>query len=299
MADKLAGMQMFVRVVEAGSFAAAAALSQVSATMAAKQVREIEERLGAKLLHRTTRQHQLTEIGALYYERCKRALHEFEQAEASAAELRSSPRGTLKIVAPVSFGSERLAPVLADYLERHPEVSVDLTLDNAPVDLMREGYHLAIHIGDLDSADLVAHAVHAYRRVLAAAPSYIERHGQPETPERLREHACLGLSYWRKKEFFWTLVGPERQICHVPVEGRFSANDGRALRAAALRGTGIVLQPEMLLENDLAEGRLVAVLPQWSHVHTPMHLVHSRDLRPTAMLRTAIDFLVKQLASAD
>lgn len=290
---------MFVRVVEAGSFAAAAALSNVTATMAAKHVREIEDRLGAKLLHRTTRQHQFTEIGLLYYERCKRALHEFEQAEASAAELRSSPRGTLKIVAPVSFGSERLAPVLADYLELHPEVSVDLTLDNAPVDLMREGYHLAIHIGEIDSADLVAHPLQAYRRVLAAAPSYIELHGQPIAPERLREHACLGLSYWRKKEFFWALIGPDRQICHVPVEGRFTANDGRALRAAALRGTGIVLQPEMLLENDLAAGRLVAVLPQWCHVPTPMHLVHSRDLRPTAMLRTAIDFLVKRFARGE
>ncbi|MBN3856604.1 LysR family transcriptional regulator [Paraburkholderia sp. Ac-20340] len=289
-------MQMFVRVVESGSFAAAAALSNVTATMAAKHVREIEERLGARLLHRTTRQHQLTEIGALYYERCKRALYEFEQAEASAAELRSSPRGRLKIVAPVSFGSEKLAPVLADYLERHPEVSVDLTLDNAPVDLMREGYHLAIHVGEIDSADLVAHPLHAYRRVLAAAPSYLEQHGHPPTPEQLREHACLGLSYWKKKEFFWTLTGPQQQMCHVPVDGRLSANDGRALRAAALRGTGIVLQPEMLLENDLAEGRLVAVLPEWSHVPTPMHLVHSRDVRPTAMLRTAIDFLVKRFA---
>ncbi|WP_310631579.1 LysR family transcriptional regulator [Paraburkholderia sp.] len=297
MADKLAGMQMFVRVVESGSFAAAAALSNVTATMAAKHVREIEERLGARLLHRTTRQHKLTEIGALYYERCKRALHEFDQAEASAAELRSSPRGRLKIVAPVSFGSEKLAPVLADYLEQHPEVSVDLTLDNAPVDLMREGYHLAIHIGELDSADLVAHPLHAYRRVLAAAPSYLERHGQPETPGQLRDHACLGLAYWKKKEFFWALIGPEKQICHVPVDGRFTANDGRALRAAALRGTGIVLQPELLLENDIAEGRLVAVLPAWSHVHTPMHLVHSRELRPTAMLRSAIDFLVKRFAA--
>lgn len=287
---------MFVRVVEAGSFAAAAAISNVTATMAAKHIREIEQRLGAKLLHRTTRKHQLTEIGALYYERCKRALYEFEQAEASAAELRSSPRGRLRIVAPVSFGSEKLAPVLAEYLEKYPEVSVDLALDNAPVDLMREDYHLAIHIGDIDSGDLVAHPLHAYRRILAAAPAYLARHGQPDAPEQLREHVCLGLSYWRKKEFFWALVGPDQQLCHVPVEGRFTANDGRALRAAALQGTGIVLQPEMLLANDLAEGRLLPVLPGWSHAPTPMYLVHARDLRPTAMLRSAIDFLVARFA---
>jgi DNA-binding transcriptional LysR family regulator len=297
MTDKLAGMQMFVRVVEAGSFAAAAEISNVTATMAAKHIREIEQRLGAKLLHRTTRKHQLTEIGALYYERCKRTLYEFEQAESSAAELRISPRGRLRIVAPVSFGSERLAPALAEYLDRHPEVSVDLTLNNAPVDLMHEDYHLAIHVGDIDSSDLVARPLHDYRRLLAAAPSYLERYGFPEAPEQLRDHMSLGLSYWRKKEFFWTLAGPEGQLRHVPVAGRFTANDGRALRAAALRGMGIVLQPDILLANDLAAGDLLRVLPGWSHVRTPMHLVHARDQRPTAMLRTAIDFLVERFAA--
>ncbi len=243
MTDRLAGMQMFVRVVEAGSFAAAAELSNVTATMAAKHIREIEQRLGAKLLHRTTRKHQLTEIGALYYDRCKRALFEVEQAEASAAELRSSPRGRLRIVAPVSFGSERLTPVLAKYLDIYPEVSVDLTLDNAPADLIRQGYHLAIHIGDIDSSDLVAHPLQPYRRILAAAPRYLDRYGHPDAPEQLRNHVCLGLSYWRRKEFFWTLVGPGQQICHVPVEGRFTASDGRALRAAARHGTGIACSP--------------------------------------------------------
>jgi DNA-binding transcriptional LysR family regulator len=290
-------MQMFVRVVEAGSFAAAAEISNVTATMAAKHIREIEQRLGAKLLHRTTRRHQLTEIGALYYERCKRTLHEFDQAESSAAELRTNPRGRLRIVAPVSFGSEKLAPALAEYLEQHPEASVDLTLKNAPVDLMHEDYHLAIHVGDIDSGDLVAHPLHEYRRVLAAAPSYLKRYGLPETPEQLRDHKCLGLSYWRKKEFFWTLTGPEGQLRHVPVVGRFTANDGRALRAVALRGVGIVLQPDILLANDLAVGDLIQVLPDWSHVRTPMHLVHGRDQRPTALLRTVIDFLVERFTA--
>jgi DNA-binding transcriptional LysR family regulator len=297
MTDKLAGMQMFVRVVEAGSFAAAAEISNVTATMAAKHIRDIEQRLGAKLLHRTTRKHQLTEIGALYYERCKRTLDEFEQAESSAAELRTSPRGRLRIAAPVSFGSERLAPALTEYLERNPEVSVELTLNNAPVDLMHGDYHLAIHVGHLDSGDLVAHPLHDYRRILAAAPSYLERYGFPEEPEQLRDHMCLGLSYWQKKEFFWTLTGPDAELRHVPVSGRFTANDGRALRAAALCGMGIVLQPDMLLMNDLATGNLLPVLADWSHVRTPMYLVHARDQRPTAMLRTAIDFLVRRFAT--
>ncbi|WP_347557907.1 LysR family transcriptional regulator [Robbsia sp. KACC 23696] len=298
MADKLAGMQMFVRVVEAGSFASAAAISDVTPTMVAKHIREIEQRLGAKLLHRTTRRHQLTEVGALYYERCKRALHEFEQAEASAAELRSTPRGTLRIVAPVSFGSERLTPVLTEYLEIHPEANIDLVLDNAPIDVIREGYHLAIHIGDIDSADLVARPLNAYRRILAASPDYVKRYGQPETPEQLREHRCLGLSYWRTREFFWTLVGPDEQQCHVPVKGRFTASDGRALRAAALQGVGIALQPELLLADDIASGRLLPILPAWCYAAAPMYLVHARDQRPTALLRTAIDFLTARFTSS-
>jgi DNA-binding transcriptional LysR family regulator len=296
MADKLAGMQMFVRVVEAGSFAAAAALSNVTATMAAKHIREIEQRLAAKLLHRTTRRHQLTEIGALYYERCKRALYEFEQAEASAAELRTDPRGKLRIIAPVSFGSESLAPALADFLERYPLISVDLVLDNTPVDLMGEDYHLAVHIGEIHSNSLVARPLQAYRRILAAAPAYLDRHGQPATPEQLGDHQCLGLAYWGKKEFFWALTGPGQQVRHVPVVGRFTANDGRALRTAALQGTGIVLLPEMLLAGDLAAGRLSPVLAQWCHSPTPIYLVYPRDQRPTAMLRSAIDFLVERLA---
>src|SRR5476649_2992417 len=139
--DKLAGMAMFVREVESGSFSAAAVVSDVSPTMVAKHVRTIEQRLGARLLHRTTRRQQLTEVGRLYYERCKRVLAEVELAEASASELQASPRGLVRLVAPVSFGSQSLAPVLADYLAHHPEVDVELTLDDRAPDLVRSEEH--------------------------------------------------------------------------------------------------------------------------------------------------------------
>ncbi|HEY3695813.1 LysR family transcriptional regulator [Phenylobacterium sp.] len=290
--DKLAGMAMFVRVVEAGSFAAAADASDVSATMVAKHVRAIEQRLGARLIHRTTRRHQLTEVGRLYYERCRSALAEVARAEASANELRESPRGRLRLVAPVSFGSESLAPVLAEYLAANLDVSVELTLDNRAPDLINDGYELGICIGEVGDPSLVARPLKPYRRILAAAPSYLARHGRPEHPAQLRDHACLTLSYWGAQGGLWRLVGPNAEVAEASVTGRFSANHGAALRVAAVCGAGIVLQPELLLADDLACGRLEPVLPDWSYRPVPMHLVYAQDRRPTAMLRSAIDLLV-------
>ncbi|KRE96762.1 LysR family transcriptional regulator [Frateuria sp. Soil773] len=287
----LANMEMFVRVVEAGSFAAAAEASGVTPTMVAKHVKAIEQRLGATLLHRTTRRQQLSDVGRLYYERCKQALAEVAHAEASASELQASPRGRLRIVAPVSFGSHRLVPALAEYMAQHPEVDVELTLDNRRPSLADSGHELGILIGDVADASLVARPLQPYRRVLAASPDYLARHGHPARPQDLAGHACLGLSYWRRSDR-WRLVGPDGAACAVTVQGRFTANQGNALRIAALAGIGIVLQPEPVLADDLAAGRLLPVLPGWSLTPSPMYLIYPQDLYPTAKVRSAIDFLV-------
>ena len=286
-------MAMFVRVVEAGSFTAAATAVGVSPTMVAKHIRTIEQRLDARLLHRTTRRQQLTEVGRLYYERCKQVLSEVELAEGSAAELRASPRGLVRMVAPVSFGSHSVVPALTDYQARYPDVSVDLALDNRRPDLLNGGYELGIHIGKLDAVDLVARPLRPYRRVLAAAPAYLYRHGQPEHPDQLSSHSCLGLSYWSRHDR-WHLQGPGGEICEVVVKGRFTSNQGNALRIAALHGAGIVLQPEALLAEDIAAGRLVQVLPEWAYRTTPMYLIYAQDSRPTAKLRSIIDFLLER-----
>jgi DNA-binding transcriptional LysR family regulator len=283
--DRLAGMAMFVRVVELGSFAAAADASNVSATMVAKHVRIIEQRLGARLLH------HLTEVGRLYYERCRAVLADVDLAEASATELQAAPRGRLRFVAPVSFGSESLVPVLVQYLHQNLNVSIDLALDNHPHDLIGEGYELGIHIGELKNSNLVARPLKPYRRIMAAAPSYLDRCGRPETPKDLSHHMCLGQSYWRTQGV-WPLVGPKGEDCSVEVSGRFAANQGAALRVAALHGAGIVLQPELLLAHDLETGALEHVLPLWSHPPTPTYLIYAPDRRPTAMLRSAIDTLL-------
>jgi DNA-binding transcriptional LysR family regulator len=184
-----------------------------------------------------------------------------------------------------------MAPALVEYLDKYPEVCVDLILDNRVPDLIKEGYELGIHIGEMGASDLVARPLKPYRRILAAAPAYLDRRGRPRSPAELRNHECLGLSYWRSQGF-WQLAGPEGEIFEVPVKGRFAANQGAALRMAALCGAGIVLQPELLLAGELAAGRLEPVLPGWAYRPVPMYLVYAPDRRPTAMLRSAIDFLV-------
>ena len=288
--NKLAGMEMFVRVVDCGSFAAAAESSGVSATMVAKHVAAIEQRLGARLLHRTTRKQQLSDVGRLYYERCKQALLEVALAEASALELQAAPKGRLRLVAPVGFGSH-MVPALAEYMACHPEVSVELTLDNRPPNLADGGFELGILVGDVTEPGVVARPLRHYRRILAASPAYLARHGHPARPDDLAHHECLGMSYWRRSDV-WRLVGPDGITCAVTVGGRFTANQGNALRLAALGGIGIALQPEPLLAEDLAAGRLLRVLPGWSLTPSPMHLIYAQDRHPTAKLRSAIDFLL-------
>lgn len=290
--NKLASMEMFVRVVEAGSFRAVAEASGISATMVAKHVDALEKQLGVRLLHRTTRRHHLSEVGKLYYERCRSVLAEVELADASVSELQVTPQGRLRMLAPVSFGTHCLVPALARLMDRHPDVAVDLTLDNRAVNPVGEGYELGIHVGRVEDPSLVARPLRPYRRCLAAAPAYLERHGHPEHPRQLGEHACLGLSYWRKFDR-WKLIGPDGEVCLVDVQGRFTANQGEALRLAAIHGQGIVLQPEPVLAGDLASGQLQAVLPDWSFVTTPLYLVYAQDRRPTAKLRVAVEFLLE------
>jgi len=296
--DKLAGMAMFVRVVDCGSFAAAAALSGVTPTMVAKHVRTIEQRLDARLLHRTTRRQHLTEVGRLYYERCKQVLAEVELAEGCAAELRASPRGLVRLVAPVSFGSHSVVPALTEYQALYPDVSVELTLDNRKPDLINGGHELGIHIGKIDAVELVARPLRPYRRIMAAAPAYLALHGQPQHPDQLPAYSCLGLSYWSRHDR-WHLQSADGAICEVMVKGRFTSNQGNALRIAALNGAGIVLQPEAMLADDIAAGRLVQVLPDWAYRTTPMYLIYAQDSRPTAKLRSIIDFLLERFGPAN
>ncbi|MEP6494234.1 MAG: LysR family transcriptional regulator [bacterium] len=293
--DLLTSMATFVRVVERGSIAAAAKDLGLSATMVGKHLFALEARLGTQLLQRTTRRQSLTEAGAAYFERCKQLLAAVSDAEASVQSLRKAPRGVLRVASPVTFGVQRLAPALAAYLRQNREVGVELTLNDRATELVKDGHEAAIRIGKLPDSSLIARPLEPYRMLVCASPDYIARHGTPQVPEDLSRHNCLGHKYTDRRDR-WRLIGPDGEH-RVNVHGNFVVNDGAALRTAALAGMGVTMQPEVLLADDVAAGRLVAVLSAYTPPARPMYLVYLPDRRATPKLRSFIDFIVERFGS--
>ena len=290
--DRLTSMSTFLRVVALGGFAAAARECSLSPTMVAKHVQALESHLGSKLLNRTTRRQSLTEAGHIYHDHCKRLLADIDAADRSVGQLRAAPRGTLRVTAPVSFGTRRLAPALADFLRLNPDVNVDLALNDRVVDLVDEGYEAAIRVGRLPDSQLVARSLQPYRSMLCASPDYLRRRGRPKTPADLAGHDCLGFSFagvrgrWR--------LSRDGEDAAVPFTPRLRANNGEALRQAALAGAGIAMQPEVLFAEDVEEKRLVRLLPAWSLPVRPLHIVYVRDRQMSPKLQCFVDFVVKR-----
>lgn len=294
--DNLTGMAIFARVVEARSFTAAAAALDLSKSAVSKQVARLEDRLGARLLNRTTRRLSLTEVGAAFYERCARILVEVEDAELAVGRLQDAPRGTLRINAPMSFGQLHLAPAVADFLNGHPGLAIDLTLNDRIVDLVEEGYDVAIRISRLADLSLIARRLVPSRRVVCGSPAYFERHGVPRHPADLRRHNCLLYSYLPSAEE-WQFVGPDGPAA-VRVSGTLRANNGDALEAAMLTGLGVALQPTFIAGRDLQAGRLVAVMPDYVDESASVYAVYPHSRHLSAKVRAFIDFLAARFCPA-
>jgi DNA-binding transcriptional LysR family regulator len=291
--DRLKSMEVFVAVVDAGSFTAAADTFGISAVMVGKHIRELEERLGARLLARTTRTQRLTEIGHHYAERCRQILADIRAAESGAEAMRSTPRGALRISAPVSFGTLRLAPAMTEYLALYPDVHLDLNLNDRMVDLLEEGYDAAIRIGELSDSSLIVRPLMSYRMMICASPDYLKRAGVPRTPDDLAAHQCLDFTPLNRR-VRWNLNGTESEF----PASRFRSNNGQALRMAALRGYGIVLQSELLLGEDVAAGRLVALLEDYLPAPRPVSLLYPRDQLATPRMTTFIEFMLRHFGRA-
>lgn len=285
--DRLRSMEVFIAVVDAGSFTAAADAFAISPVMVGKHIRELEERLGVRLLARTTRRQKLTEAGHAYAERCRQILADIQAAETKAEAMRSSPRGTLRISAPVSFGSQCLAPAMTEYLALYPEVNLDLNLNDRVVDLVEEGYDAAVRIGDLADSSLIARPLMQYRMVLCASPAYLKRAGRPKTPADLWSHQCLDFAPLNRR-VRWNLDGTESEF----PASRFRSNNGQALRMAALMGHGILLQSEVLLGADIVAGKLVPLLEDYLPAPKPVSLVYPRDQLPAKKMTTFIEFMI-------
>ncbi len=295
MTDRLDSMAAFVKAADLGSFTRAAAALGITSQMVGKHVAELEARLGAELLRRTTRRQSLTAIGAAFLERCRSILAETAAAEAIVRDLSTTPRGRLRVNAPVSLGALCLAPVVRDYLRAYPEVEVELALDDRYVDLVDEGYDAVLRLGPLKDSALHARALAPHRLIACAAPAYLARRGTPMLPDELAAHDCLAFLFSTGISFSEWRFERAGRMHVVDVRGRLGSNDARVLLAAAMAGDGVVLQAERIVRDDLATGRLVRVLPDFAGPERPLHLVTSASRRQTLKVRAFVDRVVAAL----
>ncbi len=291
--EKLDAMAVFARVVEAESFSGAARALGLSKSAVSKQVSRLEDRLGLRLLNRTTRRLSLTEAGAAFYQGCRRVVAEAEAAEQAVTHLAGAPRGRLRVNAPMSFGVRHVSPALPEFLGRYPELAIDLTLNDRMVDLVEEGFDVGVRIAQLADSSLVARHLAPNRSVLSAAPAYLDVRGAPRDIDELEDHACLIYSYQATGET-WRLTGPGGAR-RLNVSGPFKVNNGDAILAAALGGLGIALLPCFICGDDLRAGRLVRVLPDWGLASdSAVSAVYPAARHLSPKVRVFVDFLVER-----
>jgi len=288
--DKLRCMEVFVTVVESGNFTLAGSKLGITTVRVGRQIRELEALLGTLLLKRSTRTQSLTEAGALYYRNAKTILDDVLRAQEAVQDLGGQPAGKLRISAPVSMGSCLIAPALARYQRDFPQVGIELVLGNARVNLVEDGFDLAVRVGALPDSSLVARPLQPYRNRICGAPAYLAEAGVPLAWSDLERHRCLAHLAWRAQ---WTGAdGAERAW---PTRQVFASNDGFALRAAAIAGAGLVLQPDVLLQDAIASGALVPVLDSFLPPPLPVHLLYLQDPYPRRRLASLVDFLLADL----
>jgi len=291
MRETLPAMAVFAAVVEEGGFSQGARRLGRSKSAASQQVARLEDRLGARLLVRTTRRVNTTEAGDRFYERCRRILAEAEAAEAEVGQARDRPTGTLRVSAPVSFGYRRLAQPFAAFLTAYPDVAAVMTLNDRKVDLIDEGFDVALRIGDLDDSTLISRRLCPISMTTAAAPGYLADHGVPTHPVDLKRHNCLGYDYLDGGEA-WTFHGPNGPI-RRRFKPRIRANNGDMLAAAAIAGHGVLHTPTFTVAEALADGALVSVLEDWAQPDRARLAIYPAGRPLPAKTRAFIDFLAR------
>ena len=287
-------MTTFITVVDNGSFSAAADRLGLSRAQVSKSVMQLETHLGTRLLNRTTRRISLTATGRAYYDRSRTILQDVDELEEITREHSIQPRGVLTVAVPTSFGLLHLSPLIPRYIERYPEVQVSLSLADRFIDLVAEGFDLALRIAELEDSSLVARRIAPCRRVLCAAPAYLEKFGTPAVPQDLAIHRCLVYSNELKPDT-WTLQGPGG-IESVRVNGPVCADNGDVLRIAALAGLGVTLLPTFIVGPDLSSGRLQTVLDDFCPPDIAINAVYPSRRHLSARVRTFVDFVAQQFA---
>jgi len=291
--DRLTSLEVFSKVVESGGFSAAGRRLNMSTTMVSNHVQALEDRLGARLLNRTTRKVSLTEVGRAYYDRCIQILADIEQADDVAGALQSTPRGTLRVYTATHI-VQFVAPVITEFLAAYPDVKVDLSMGERTIDLIEEGFDVAIRLTPPPDSSLIVRSLATWRHVLCCSQAYVEKLGRPEQLSELAERNCLRHVNYPYDE--WRFVDRKGAPASVRVSGRLISNSGETLRRAALEGVGIVLAPGFLLHDDLESGRLVRLLPEYRPVEFSMNAVYPHRHHLSAKVRTFIDRLAYHAA---
>lgn len=296
--DRVTSMRVFQHAASEASLSSAARHLGMSPAMATKHVNALEARLGVKLLHRSTRRLTLTEAGSHYLEACQRILAEIDEAEAAARSQRIKASGLLRLNLPLSFGYRFIAPLMPGFSRRHPEVSVELGLSDAELDLIAGNWDLAVRIGALADSPLQARRLGDSAMLVCAAPAYLDQRGVPRRVAELTQHNCLSYTLSAKqgrRHWSFGAAGEHR----VAVQGNLAANNGDALLAAAVRGQGIIYQPEFIVGEALARGELVALALDKPPVELGgIHVLYPPDRRPPAKVRAMVDYLVEVFAQA-
>ena len=295
MARDLNDTLVFVKVVEQGSFIAAARTLRLPKTTVSRKVQELEARLGAQLLHRTTRKLGLTEAGNVYYEHSQRIARELDEAESAVSQLQGGPRGWLRITAPYSLGIERIAPLLGEFHARHPEVRVEMLLANESLDMIDKELDVALRIGNLPDSNLIARKLTVLRTQVYASPAYLERHGEPLHPDELQHHRTLSYAKFRRNGVhLWPLADGESQADYR-VDPVLVANDPAALMGALLCGEGLMLASDVSIKRHAEQGSVRRVLAGWNGPQMELNAVYPRGRVQSPKVRAFVDFLVARL----
>jgi DNA-binding transcriptional LysR family regulator len=285
---------VFTRVVQTGSFTAAARLLRMPKSSVSRKVSDLEERVGARLLQRTTRKLGVTDAGRIYFERSARIVSEIEEADAAVGQLQASPRGLLRVTAPLSFAV--VGPILAEFLKRNLEVQVELVCTDRRVDLVNEAFDVGIRAGHLDDSTLIARNLGAMKRVLVAAPAYLRKRGAPKTPEELRNHDCLTFGS-SPTPSIWTVFAGDQEK-EIRITPRLSVNDFEILLDVVRAGAGVAWMLEFLCAEDLRRGKLQRVLTSWCSAETPVQAVYPSTRHLSPKVTAFVDLLRERFAGA-
>jgi DNA-binding transcriptional LysR family regulator len=294
--DSLNAMEVFVRVVQSGSFSEAARALSLTPSAVSKQVSRLEDRLGARLINRTTRRLGLTEEGTAFFDRAQRILADVSEAEQAVTRLHGAPRGTLKLNSPVVFGRMHIAPLIPAFLQQHPEMRLDFSVNDRFVDLLEEGLDLVIRIGELKDSSLIARRLATNRRVVVATAEYLEKHGRPERPRDLAAHNCL-IYLYRSTKNLWQFDGPEGPES-VEVRGDVEANNAEVILELVRSGQGIALLPTWLVGQCLRGGHLQQVLKGYAAADSQIYAVYPPGRHLSPKVRAFVDHLVQHFKTS-